>query len=74
MDKITAYNNFNNTLLEFEGVVKPRYRPGIANIKINVEEYKLYRNGNIFTLDPPKKGGNIKNESKCYIYDIYSIL
>lgn len=67
MEKITAYNNFNNTLLDFEGVVKPRYRPGIANIIINTTEYHLYRNGTIFTPNVPKKGGDAENEKKCYI-------
>lgn len=49
MDKIEAYNFYNNILLAAEKVVMPIDRPSKVRITLNYEEFKLYRTGDMYS-------------------------
>ncbi len=61
MEKIKAYNDYNNILLDIQKVIPPIYRPSVVRINIDLQEYTLYRNGTLFNKD--KRGAS---EPKLY--------
>jgi len=64
---------YDEVIALLNNVSLPIYRPSKSRIMLNLEEIKLYRQGMIYTIDPPKKYGGDDDPPKIYMLNMEDI-
>lgn len=69
VEGMTRLEEYYEVISLLNGTALPIMRPSRGRIMLNLEEIKLYRQGMVYTKDPPKKYGGDDTPPTVYVID-----